>query len=186
MFAILAVCCFTTPLFSGGGDGSEERQEELFQQVFKRFDRIDKKLDDIQEQMLDGFAATELRIQEENAKKELDLWINVHLGILDDDYSAYLNPDHTFFTRPSYEGTFQKSCHQDHYPLNNFKSLYHHSCNGCRNFPQSNQYMLDMFIDLSIYHLLVLPEILYHNYRIHSTSHLLALGVPISAGDCLS
>lgn len=153
-FATLAdVTTIGSSLFSvlGFGDESDPRQEELFGQVFERFDAIDVKLDEIQDEMAKGFQELGVIITSGFAKSELDDWILDELGTLNEDYRAYLNPDHTFDTRGVYEDTFRNSCLNDHSPFATFKALYSHTCKECNKLDgQSNEYILDSFISLAI------------------------------------
>lgn len=146
-------CTIGSTLFSvlGPGDESDARQEELFQQVFERFDGIDRKLADIQVETSRGFNEIANIVNSGFAKQELDDWINVELAALNEDYRAYLNPQHTLDTRMVYEDTFRNSCLNNHSPFKTFKVLYSHACHGCNKLDgQSNQYILDTYVDLAI------------------------------------
>jgi hypothetical protein len=146
-------CTIGSTLFSvlGPGDESDARQEELFQQVFERFDGIDRKLADIQIETSRGFNEIANIVNSGFAKQELDDWINVELATLNEDYRAYLNPQHTLDTRMVYEDTFRNSCLNNHSPFTTFKVLYSHACHGCSKLDgQSNQYILDTYVDLAI------------------------------------
>ncbi|KAL3929297.1 MAG: hypothetical protein SGBAC_012274 [Bacillariaceae sp.] len=135
----------------GGEDEIDERQEELFAQVFQRFDAIDQKLEDITDQIERGFDELESLILETVANRILDEVIKGELAQLNDDYVAYINPEHTPATRQVYEDTFRNSCLNDHSPFTTFRQLYSHACRGCEKLEgQSNQYMLDLFVDKAI------------------------------------
>jgi len=141
-----------THVFGGGGppEDSGPDVEALFDAVHERFDDIDHQLDDIQELVKEGFEALEIVIKEEFANKELDEWINFHLGVLGDDYRAYMHADHTPASRRGYEDTFRNSCQNLHSPFTTFKALYSHTCRKCDKLDgKSNLYILDTFIALA-------------------------------------
>lgn len=149
-------CTIGSTLFShvfGGGGAPEDSGpdvEALFDAVHERFDDIDYQLDDIQNLVKDGFEALEVVIKEQFANKELDEWINVHLGVLADDYRAYTHVDHTPASRRGYEDTFRNSCQKLHSPFTTFKALYSHTCRECDKLDgKSNLYILDTFIALA-------------------------------------
>jgi len=78
----------------------------------------------------------------------LDDWItNGHLSILQDDYKAFMNPNHTLETQLKYKNTFRTSCQETHSPYTIFKFLYSNTCRTCDKLGgKSNQYILDAYI----------------------------------------
>jgi hypothetical protein len=122
--------------------------QALFDQVNERFDAIDNKLDDINSLVLEGFRELKMVINEAFAEQELDDWItNGHLSILQDDYKAFMNPNHTPETKLKYESIFRTSCQETHAPYTIFKFLYSNTCSTCDKLGgRSNQYILDSYI----------------------------------------
>lgn len=98
--------------------------------------------------ILQGFRELKVVINEAFAEQELDDWItNGHLSILQDDYKAFMNPNHSPETRLKYESVFRTSCQQTHAPYTIFKFLYSNTCSTCDKLGgRSNQYILDAFI----------------------------------------
>lgn len=134
-----------------GGDESDPRQEELFKQVFERFDQIDQQLDDIESQMTEGIEEIKITIQEEFANAFIDEWINEHLAALDNAYRAFLNPDHTIETRRIWEDAFRNSCLNDHPPYETFSAIYGHTCRECNKLGgRRSQHILDTFVDIAV------------------------------------
>lgn len=126
--------------------------EAWMEQVTERIDLIDVKLGGLQQQVDQGFARIELSIREGFARQEMDDWINGELGTLWSDYRAYRNPDHTLETRAVYEDIFRQSCRHDHSPYTIFQALYSHACDSCSGLGgtgRSQQYLLDVFLDLA-------------------------------------
>mmetsp|Transcript_504 Transcript_504/g.756 ORF Transcript_504/g.756 Transcript_504/m.756 type:complete len:683 (-) Transcript_504:178-2226(-) len=144
----LADCCTIASVIKSELEPDGPDIEALFDQVNERFDAIDNKLNDIQSLLLDGFRELKVVINEAFAEQELDDWItNGHLSILQDDYKAFMNPNHTPETKLKYKHIFRKSCQETHSPYTIFKFLYSNTCSTCDKLGgRSNQYILDSFI----------------------------------------
>lgn len=148
-FASIGSALFSAFGPSPGADNNQD-QTAIFDEIFERFDQVNQKLDGIQDYLQGGFEAIELVVQEEFAKQELDDWIKGHLAILNDDYRAYMDKDHTAETRGTYEDIFRTSCRSTHSPFTTFKVLYSHACKDCELLDgRSQQYIMDTFVDLA-------------------------------------
>eukprot|EP00587_Corethron_hystrix_P004753 CAMPEP_0113314592 /NCGR_PEP_ID=MMETSP0010_2-20120614/10588_1 /TAXON_ID=216773 ORGANISM="Corethron hystrix, Strain 308" /NCGR_SAMPLE_ID=MMETSP0010_2 /ASSEMBLY_ACC=CAM_ASM_000155 /LENGTH=392 /DNA_ID=CAMNT_0000170903 /DNA_START=50 /DNA_END=1228 /DNA_ORIENTATION=+ /assembly_acc=CAM_ASM_000155 len=149
---IADICTIGSTLFSvfgGGGDPPDPYADE-FRKIFERFDQIDRKLDEIEEQVQDGFSRLELVVRKEFANEVLDDLIKERLAELEENYRAYLDPRLSSEHRGAYEDTFRISCAEDS-PYTIFQALYGHSCRQCDQLiGQFNQYIMDTFVDLAI------------------------------------
>jgi len=149
------MCTIASTIYTFFGPSSSEPQgpdvEALFDEVFQRFDLIDEQLNDIQDQIEEGFTALKAYVSQQFADQELDEWIQQRLGKLSSDYLAYTNPSHTSETREPYKNTFRTTCSGDNSPFAIFKTLYSHTCKACDKLDgKANQYILDTFITTAV------------------------------------